>query len=144
MTKKMEREGAGNWRDWFCGLVKRNHTTATTDGARAEALAREFLEARGLRIVARNFRVRGGEIDLIAQEGEILVFVEVRLRRSEQYGGAAASVTARKRRRIILAAQHWRKQQRQTQAICRFDCVLLDSLEKSAIRWLRHAFTTNS
>jgi putative endonuclease len=73
-------------------------------GAAAETLAAEFLEARGLAVVKRNYRCRGGEIDLIAGDGTTLVFVEVRLRSSSAFGGAGASMTAAKRRRIKFAA----------------------------------------
>jgi putative endonuclease len=110
----------------------------TTDGARAETLAATYLKARGLRLLARNFRVRGGEIDLVAQEGGATVFVEVRLRRSSRFGGAAESITAAKRRRLILAARHWLLEHGETP--CRFDCILLNRLELSAIEWIRHAF----
>ena len=68
---------------------------------------RRYLSRRGLRIETRNFRVRGGEIDLICREGATLVFVEVRLRRNAGYGGAAASITKTKRQRLILAARHY-------------------------------------
>ena len=57
------------------------------DGARAEALAAAFLAGRGLAVIARNVRNRFGEIDLVARDGDVLVFVEVRLRRSSSYGG---------------------------------------------------------
>ena len=66
-------------------------------GARAEALAARYLIAQGLAIVARNFRTRFGEIDLIARDRGVLVFVEVRMRRSRRFGGAIASITAAKR-----------------------------------------------
>jgi putative endonuclease len=110
----------------------------TTDGARAETLASVYLQSRGLKLLARNFRVRGGEIDLIAREGRVTVFVEVRLRRSSRFGGAAESITAAKRRRLILAARHWLAAHGETP--CRFDCVLLNALEPGAIQWIRHAF----
>jgi len=64
------------------------------DGARAEELAARHLEQHGLAIVARNVRNRFGEIDIVARDGAVLVFVEVRLRRSGAYGGAAGSITA--------------------------------------------------
>ena len=67
---------------------------------RAEALAAEFLVARGLSIVERNFRCRRGEIDIIARDGDTLVFAEVRLRTRSDFGGAAASITAKKRARM--------------------------------------------
>jgi len=69
-------------------------------GAAAEALAARFLAARGLTIIARNYRCRGGDIDLIARDRDTLVFVEVRLRSGDAFGGARASITAAKRRRL--------------------------------------------
>jgi putative endonuclease len=107
-------------------------------GAAAEGLAAEYLAARGLKIVERNFRVRGGEVDLICTDGPTLVFVEVRLRRSQRYGGAAASIDHAKRRRIVLAAQHYLARRREQP--CRFDAVLLDDLDAGRIEWLRAAF----
>ncbi|PNY81381.1 YraN family protein [Deinococcus koreensis] len=65
-------------------------------GAGAEARAAAHLEALGREIVARNYRIPGGEIDLISREGAVLVFTEVRQRRGARYGSAAESVTARK------------------------------------------------
>ena len=104
-------------------------------GASAEALAAEFLALRGLTIVARNYRCRGGEIDLIARDRETLVFVEVRLRSSAAFGGAAASITPTKRRRLERAAgQYLAALGREPP--CRFDAVLLDALDASRIEWL--------
>jgi putative endonuclease len=104
-------------------------------GAAAEALAADFLEAQGLAIVAQNYRCRGGEIDLIARDGETLIFVEVRLRSDASYGGAAESITAAKRRRIAFAAaQYLGRLGREPP--CRFDAILLDSLDPSRIEWL--------
>src|SRR4051812_3764951 len=73
-------------------------------GERAEAIAAQYLVAQGLVIVARNYRTRRGEIDLIARDGDTLVFVEVRMRSRADFGGAAASVTLAKRERWIAAA----------------------------------------
>jgi len=72
-------------------------------GARAERLAARWLVRQGLRLVARNVRFRFGEIDLVMEDGEALVFVEVRYRARQDYGGAAASVTAAKRMRLERA-----------------------------------------
>jgi putative endonuclease len=105
-------------------------------GAEAETLAAEFLAARGLAIVARNWRRRVGELDLVARDGDVLVFVEVRLRRRNDYGGAAASITAAKRARMIAAANLYLAGLRRTPA-CRFDAVLLDALDPQRIEWLR-------
>lgn len=74
-------------------------------GRVGEELARHHLEARGYRVVARNYRCRWGEIDLVARDGDEWVFVEVRARRSDTYGGPEESVTEGKARRLILAAQ---------------------------------------
>jgi putative endonuclease len=105
-------------------------------GADAEALAARFLTARGLVIVSRNYRCRGGEIDLIVRDGKTLVFVEVRLRRSQAFGGAAESITATKRRRLRLAAQHYLVRLVR-EPPCRFDAILLDGLAAENIEWLR-------
>lgn len=116
----------------------------TTDGARAEALAAAWLARRGLTVLTRNFRVRGGEIDLVCRDGETLVFVEVRLRRAAAFGGAAASVTVAKQRRLALAAQHYLARAGTADAACRFDCVLLSRLEATAIEWIRDAFAADA
>ena len=105
-------------------------------GATAEALAAQFLQARGIRIVERNYRCRGGEIDIIAREGPTLVFIEVRLRRNSAFGGAAASITPAKRRRLAFAARHYLGRLGR-EPPCRFDAILLDSLESERIEWLR-------
>jgi len=105
-------------------------------GAAAEAIAASFLAAHGLLIVQRNYRCRGGEIDLIARDGATLVFVEVRLRRNRDFGTAAESITAAKRRRLRLAARHYLARLGREPA-CRFDAVLLDALATENIEWLR-------
>jgi putative endonuclease len=110
------------------------------NGQIAEELAARFLEDRGLTVLARNYRCRGGEVDLICREKQVLVFVEVRLRRNANYGGAAASITSGKQRRIILAAQHYLAAQPGREPDCRFDCILLDGLSAAAIEWLCDAF----
>ena len=97
-------------------------------------MAAEFLIARGLTIVARNFRTRLGEIDLIARDGPTLVFVEVRLRRNPFFGGAAASITAAKCARLAAAARVYLAAL-STEPPCRFDAVLLDSLESPRFTW---------
>ena len=107
-------------------------------GAAAEDLAAEFLRGRGLRVAERNYSIRGGEIDLICEEGEHTVFVEVRLRSSHTFGGAAASITSAKQRRIVLAARHWLVAHGERP--CRFDCVLMDALDESRIEWIKNAF----
>ncbi|MBK6676833.1 MAG: YraN family protein [Rhodocyclaceae bacterium] len=112
--------------------------TAQAQGAAAEAAAAEFLAARGLALVESNFRVRGGEIDLICRDGATIVFVEVRLRRRSDYGGAGASITTAKQARIVMAARHWLA--RREEVPCRFDCVLMDG---EHIEWLTNAFSAD-
>jgi len=107
----------------------------TADGARAEEQAARFLAGRGLKILARNYRCRGGEIDLVCRDGATLVFVEVRLRTNRDFGGAAASITPAKQRRIALAANHYLAGK--PLPACRFDAVLLDG---TRIDWIRNAF----
>ncbi|WP_151447926.1 YraN family protein [Lacisediminimonas profundi] len=107
-----------------------------TPGARgreAEDRALRYLVQQGLRLVTRNFRCRGGEIDLIMQHGSELVFVEVRSRASASYGGAAGSITARKQARLVLAAQLFLQRYRHLPP-CRFDVI---AIEGTALHWLR-------
>ena len=107
-------------------------------GEPAEDLAAAFLQREGLKILERNYRCRFGEIDLVAAAGPTLVFVEVRARASESFGGAAGSITAAKRRRLVAAARHYLARHR-ADAACRFDVVLVRGVERR-IEWLAGAF----
>ena len=107
-------------------------------GTAAEDLAAAFLRRQGLAIVDRNFRCKGGEIDLVARDGAALVFVEVRLRRSSTHGGAVASVDAAKQRRMLRAARTYLAGRGDVQ--CRCDVVALDALDPARIDWIRNAF----
>ena len=106
-------------------------------GARAEALATDYLARQGLVFVARNFRTRRGEIDVIVRDRDTLVFVEVRLRSRAAYGGAAASITPAKRARL-LAAAHAYLATLAREPPCRFDAILLDGLDPARIAWERN------
>lgn len=112
------------------------------DGARAEELCAELMRRAGLRVLARNWRCRHGEIDLVAEEGTTLVFAEVRYRRDQRFGGAAESVTAAKQQRLIAAARFYllRRPEGRGEPACRFDVLLLDALEGARIQWIRNAF----
>lgn len=116
----------------------RPRTAKQLSGDAGEALAADYLARKGLRVVERNFRVKGGEIDLVCRDGAYTVFVEVRRRANADFGGAAASITTAKQRRLILAAQHWLVQHGETP--CRFDAVLIDGEQ---LEWLRAAFTAD-
>lgn len=109
-------------------------------GRDAEALATKFLQRHGLRIVARNWRCRFGEIDVIAREGPVLVFVEVRARTLARYGGAAESIDSHKRSRLIAAATQYLAREG-LDTPCRFDAVLLQSSDEP--QWIRNAFTAD-
>ena len=76
-------------------------------GARAEAIAASRLEAEGFRILARNVRTRHGELDLVAEDGSVLVFVEVRSTRTLDFGGPLVNVDRGKQRRVIRAAREF-------------------------------------
>ena len=107
-------------------------------GEPAENLAAAFLEREGLRILERNYRCKLGEIDLVAKSGATVVFVEVRARASEAFGGAAGSITAAKRKRLVAAARHYLARHRADSA-CRFDVVLVRGAERR-IEWVAGAF----
>lgn len=109
-------------------------------GAAAEAVALQFLQKKGLKLVAQNYRCRFGEIDLVMRDEATLVFTEVRLRASRDFGGAAASVTTQKQRKIILAAKHYLSELKQMPA-CRFDVALLDDINIDRVEWIKNAFS---
>lgn len=124
-----------------------SRTKRQLSGQRGEAEAEALLGRSGLRVVERNYRCRAGEIDLVMLEpgtadGDVLVFVEVRSRQSDAYGGAAASIGRDKQARLARAAAHWLPTlaQRHWQGAvppARFDAVLFDG---DQVRWLRAAF----
>ena len=92
-------------------------------GERGEALAIAELRRRGYRIISRNFRCRLGEIDIIAADGDTLVFVEVKSRKGKQFGSPAAAVTSRKQRQISRVAQYYLLKQASVNRSARFDVV---------------------
>lgn len=113
-----------------------------SDGHAAEAAAADWLQRRGLSLLEKNYRCKGGEIDLIMRDKGDLVFVEVRLRNRDDYGSAAESVTTAKQRRVIHAARHFLTTHTRWQnSACRFD-VIAASGPSGEIewQWLRHAF----
>ena len=112
-------------------------------GDDAERIAERFLTERGLKLVARNYRCRYGEIDLIMWQVETLVFVEVKLRKTTSgkvdFGGALASITASKQAKLIATAQHYLSGMKLLPP-CRFDAVLLNGLNVNDVEWLTNAF----
>ena len=116
--------------------------TRRARGDAAEAAALAMLQAHGLQLLARNAASRGGELDLVMRDGTTVVFVEVRYRASQRYGGGAASVDAGKRRRLVHAARAFLAGHPQmADAPCRFDVVDADGdPDAPTLTWLRAAF----
>ncbi len=92
-------------------------------GALAEKLAANHLECKGFKILARNYRCRYGEIDMIALDGKTLVFVEVRAKGSAGFGTPQESITHQKRLKIREVARHYLTNEVQKGSFCRFDVV---------------------
>jgi putative endonuclease len=112
-------------------------------GACAERIAAEYLEARGLSVVARNLRCRAGELDLVCRDANVLAIVEVRQRARLDYGGALGSVTRRKQRRIIRAASFFLQRLPQWRNYkIRFDVFALQGTPDGThhIAWIKDAF----
>jgi putative endonuclease len=105
-------------------------------GLQAEEQAAQYLKKQGILIVERNYRCKGGEIDLIAKQGKQIIFVEVRSRLSSEFGSAADSITHRKQQRIILAARRYLLSYPSV-PICRFDAILFDA---GKLTWLKNCF----
>lgn len=112
-------------------------------GYAAENQARQFLSQQGLTWITSNYRCRWGEIDLIMKDKDTIVFIEVRSRVSNEYGGAVESITMQKKKKIIKTASHylvaknlWDK------CFTRFDVISLQG-ELNAMEWIKNAFTLN-
>lgn len=110
-------------------------------GRLGESLAAGYLKKKGYRILARNYRNRFGEIDIIARHGDAIVFVEVKARSSSGFGPSKAAVDARKQKRISMIALGYLKQTRNTGAKVRFDVVCVDTDSKgTGIELIANAF----
>ena len=114
----------------------------TQIGNLLETFASEKLATEGLKIILRNYSCKMGEVDLIAKDRDSLVFVEVRYRKSDSYGGSIASVTKKKQKRIILAANHYlQKHNLINKLACRFDVFAISGhLDKLNYNWIKAAF----
>ena len=110
-------------------------------GARAESAAFDYLVKQGLRPVARNFRCRGGEIDLIMLHGQCLAFIEVRYRSTSNFAQPSHTVDRHKQRKIIrTAAMFYARNRAYANHVMRFDVVAIEGDNSSPILWLRDAF----
>ncbi len=122
--------------------IRRRHLQKD-HGSIGEDLAHTFLRARGCKIVARNYRTRSGagEIDLVAWHGATLVFVEVKTRKTAEYGLPEQSVDAEKRSRIEIAARDYVRRAEVAWEKVRFDIVTVLLEPRVQIEWLRDAYT---
>jgi len=123
--------------------MRSDDTTASTAkhlvaGSSAEALALVYLQNQHLQLLEKNFRCPYGEIDLIMQDGQTLVFVEVRMRSSVNFGGAAMSVTPSKQEKLRRSAQRYL--QIHGEQPCRFDVILMQAINVNAVEWLKNVF----
>jgi len=111
-----------------------------TRGKDAENRACRYLQAHGLQLLHRNYRSNRGEIDLILQDTDSLVFVEVRYRRQPGFGSAAESVDWRKQSKLIACARHFMQAHPDTaRQPCRFDVISVKG-SSSDIEWIQNAF----
>lgn len=115
--------------------------TTRDKGQQIEQRVATFLHKQGMRLITRNYHCRVGEIDLIMQHHEQLVFVEVRFRRSSRFGSAVESVNYAKQRRIIQTAEHFLLQHKTSYSACRFDVVGVspDGTDYD-FEWIQNAF----
>lgn len=130
--------------NWPQPNIRKSPTSAQKIGKNAEDFAQKLLRDKGLKIIGRNLRYKLGEIDIIAEDGEELVFVEVRFRSRATRGEAAESVSAKKQKRLIRAAQTWLQQHKYYQNhYCRFDLVAINSvIDIEHTNWEKNAFQT--
>lgn len=113
-------------------------------GRSAEIAAAAELGRRGYRIVASNYRWRFGEIDFVAEESAALVFIEVRCKRTSDYGSPAESITFAKQKKLIVTAQHYLDEHGLHDIDCRFDVVEVVAREGKLVVGdiIRNAFAT--
>lgn len=114
-------------------------------GKRGEKLALQFIKKKGYTILAQNYRLRCGEIDIIAQEGEVLVFLEVKTRKSHNFGSPFAAITQKKQKQISKVALEYLQQNSLFDKEARFDVVAVTWHQKESpeIELLQNAFELN-
>ena len=123
-------------------LNKHRALDSRLTGAHWEKAAESFLRSNGLKLLQRNFTSRFGEIDLIMEDDETVVFVEVKYRTSRQHGSGADAVTLQKQGRISRTANWFlAKNPHRAEQYCRFDVISIDPLKKDqGIDWIKGAF----
>ena len=115
---------------------------ANTAGKIAEDIAANYLAKQGLVLITRNFHSRFGEIDLIALQQQILVFIEVRYRKDERYLAVVETIDAHKCRKLIATSEYYRVKHKSYQDYqCRYDVIAITGeLDKPLIEWIKNAF----
>ena len=110
-------------------------------GVKGETIAARHLKKKGYKILDRNYRTKLGEIDIVARDKDTIVFVEVKARRSNQYGSPKWAVTPKKQRKISMAALFYLKETKQIRAKARFDVVSITAIEEEPrIEIIKNAF----
>jgi putative endonuclease len=107
-------------------------------GLAAEQIAATFLQLQGMTLLEKNFGCKYGEIDLVMRDANSLVFVEVRLRRNADFGGAAMSINLSKQRKLARSAEYYL--QLHGNCACRFDVILMRSVDINTVEWIQNAF----
>ena len=110
-------------------------------GDHSEQQALTYLQQQGLQWRSTNYRCKVGELDLVMMDGAVLVIVEVRYRKSEQFGGALASITRKKQARIVAATQHYVIINKLNHCAIRFDVVAISGVN-NRLDWIKNAFQT--
>lgn len=127
-------------------MAKQGKTRAL--GEQLESVAQHYLETNGLTLICKNFQCKLGEIDLVMHEAQMLVFVEVRYRRSERFGRAAETVNRRKQCKLVRTAQVYLKMQHSSQPTpCRFDILGISgnpATQEYCFDWIPNAFDCES
>jgi putative endonuclease len=110
-------------------------------GQQSESVAAAALKRKGYKIIERNYRTRTGEIDIIAKDGDVIVFVEVKARQSTRYGNPKQAVTRLKQQKIAKAALTYLKATGQLDQRARFDVVAIQPAENGpAVEIVKNAF----
>jgi len=119
---------------------------AKSVGQKAEEEACHYLQTQGLKVVTRNFRCKMGEIDLIMQDLQEIVFVEVRVRNNPNFGSGIDSVDYFKQRKLIKTATLYLSQKKWLDKVnCRFDVIGISYAKtKAAIEWIKDAFPVDN
>jgi len=113
-------------------------------GQQAEQWAYNHLQQQGLTLITKNYSCRRGEIDLIMQDKETLVFIEVRYRKSSTFGSALESVDRKKQTKLIFTAEHYIQQQKSSFTNYRFDVIAITHERNNPIiTWVKNAFQVN-